>query len=379
MTNERNKINAQAPPRSSADTRGASATAPTHARAGEQEKRSYVGKSAFARTVRLPITVIFFASTLFFSGASSLAPVDAQTALCADPQPARVLPANDGVTTQTIDPNLTAAVAAAKAMRPDPESANRIDPITMAAMAAADLTEKRALDGKLKRGSVTVLPDRATLVRECLGLGRPSALSNVLADLTAVSPAAASVGPGYAWVDFLNQQAQGANEWCGPATVSEVANTMYNNARLSNPVSQSTAASYMGTNVDGTSVTNLLDGLNNYVGLPVSGINWYRFVWVSMSPQPADKTTFINNLDFDVTRGWPVAGDAWEEINQPHLLNHPPNQLVKHWFEVGGYSNYGDSTYYMDSAMTVWPAVQAYNWFDTWTMILIFGGFGYAW
>lgn len=318
---------------------------------------------------------------MLLSGASSTTAVNALTARCADPQPARVLPADDGdeVRPEPIDPSLTAAVAAAKAQLHDSERANRIDPAQMAVISAAHMRDKRALDGTLRRGSVTTLPDRATLLRECLGQSSATHLSNLLARFDAVPRAAAAVGPGYAWVDFLNHQGQQNPTWCGPATVSEFAYTMNNNGRLSNPVSQSTAAGYMGTNVNGTSVNNMVAGLNTYVGVPVSGINWYLFSWVSDAPTAADKANFIDRLDFNVTRGWPVAGDAWEAPNQPHLYNHPPNLEILHWFEVGGYRTYGDSTYYIDSATTVWSAVQPYNWFDTWTMILIFGGLGYAW
>jgi hypothetical protein len=135
----------------------------------------------------------------------------------------------------------------------------------------------------------------------------------------------------------------------------------------------------MGTNSNGTSVSAMVEGLNNFVGRPIAGWNYYAFVWIPFYPTQWDKNRFISHLDYDVRRGWPVAGDAWEYPYQPHLRGHPSHMEILHWFEIGGYGAYGDSTYYIDSATTVWSSVQPYNWFDTWTLVVILGGRGYAW
>jgi hypothetical protein len=332
------------------------------------------------RVNRSPLLVAFFVSSLMLAGTPGMKPANAETATCNDPTPARYLPADDGVTTKTIDPRLTAAVAAAKAAVPDTEAANRPDPATNAAMNAAALVRKQALAAHLRPGSATILPDRATLLRTCLGQSATSSFTDAFAKVWAPSVALGSIGPGYAWVDNLNHQGQEQAWWCGPATLSEIANTEFQNARLPiTPITQGQAASAMGTTQDGTGVGQMVSALNQYVGHPVSGSDWYVYVWVSTSQTEQDKSDFIFRLDFDVRNTFPIAGDANEPVGQPRLLNHPSNVPILHWFQVGGYSNYGDSTYYLDSATTVWSGVQPYNWFDTWTMILIFGGLGYAW
>jgi hypothetical protein len=114
------------------------------------------------------------------------------------------------------------------------------------------------------------------------------------------------------------------------------------------------------------------------VGVPDAGWNFYGFVWMDFVPTAAQRSTFWSRLQQDVNAGWPLAGDAWEVPNGPHLNGHP-NQEIFHYFEIGGWGSYGSSMYYTDSATTVWASVQAYNWKDMYQVETILGGRGYYW
>jgi len=183
-------------------------------------------------------------------------------------------------------------------------------------------------------------------------------------------------GPGYAWVDYLNQQGQWNSYYCGPATVSEMALTVPGPSW----VDQGTAASYMGTDPSsGTTVGALVSGLNYYVGVPNYGWNFYSFVWMDYNPTPQQRSNFLANLQYDVSVNSPVAGDAWEVAGGPHLIGHPVGQTIFHWFEIGGWSTNTSQVYYADSATSVWSSVPRYSWQDTYTVASILGGRGYAW
>lgn len=171
----------------------------------------------------------------------------------------------------------------------------------------------------------------------------------------------------------LNQQGQLTSYYCGPATVSEIA------ATRGLRVAQTTSASWMGTGPDaGTSVDQLVRGLNHFVGEPSGGS--YAFVSLSYDPTPAERAAFVEHVRSDLTThgGWPVAGDAWEVPGGPHLVGHP-NVEIFHWVEIGGLGEGDTATYYADSATTVWSGVPAYSWIDTQAMATILGGRGYAW
>lgn len=301
---------------------------------------------------------------------------------CHDPTPARYLPAVDPA---SLDPAVAQSMAEQKTAAlqvNDPERANRDLSTGTAAAFAADVARKNAILATMpRRASVTILPDRATLERECARAGASTAERAVarLADAFSPQAAATSTGPGYAWVDWVNQQGQQQNTWCGPATVSEMATTMANNNLLTGPVSQSAAAASMGTDINGTDVTHEVAGINQYVAQPVVHWNYFSFVWVSTSPTQTDNTNFYNRIDYDVRNGFPLAGDANEAASQPHLVGHPLNQNIKHWFQIAGYQQYGAQVYYSDSATTIWPAVPAFSWYDLPTIVGIFGGLGYAW
>lgn len=332
-----------------------------------------------SRAASRALLVLLLAGTLTASGVTSVSAAGPSRDVCHDPAPAKALPPDKGAGVP-LDPAVVAAAARFKETAPDLERAYRLSFAETERVAAASLAKKIAMSarGQGQGASVTILSDHSTLVRECL---QPKASANLVSLLGRLdrTPVALATTYEYLWINWLNQQGQQTSYWCGPATVSEMATTEANNGRLSNPVSQATAASYMGTTTDGTTVNAMVSGLGQYVGTPVVGWNWYSFVWVTTSPTATEKANYLERLDFDLQHGFPVAGDAWEAAYGPHLLNHPTNLTIFHWFQIGGYNSYGANTYYIDSATTVWPAVQATNWLSTDTIMAVLGGRGYAW
>jgi hypothetical protein len=197
------------------------------------------------------------------------------------------------------------------------------------------------------------------------GLLRPARQPGMLPMLTS--------GSGYAYLS-LNQQGEQRNYWCGPADVSMLAWTVPGPSN----VSQSTAASWMGTTTDGTSEGQETSGLQHFVGNPDYGWNFYNFISMNDNPTSAQRSAFLSDLQTDVSLNSPVAGDAWEVVNGPHLVGHP-NQQIFHWFEIGGWNTNNGTSYYADPATSVWSTVPARSWFNTNTLETILGGRGYAW
>ena len=148
-------------------------------------------------------------------------------------------------------------------------------------------------------------------------------------------------------------------------------------------LNQWTVAGYMdgnggnSINANGTSVAQEVNGLNHYVGVPDFHYNYYGFVAMSYTPTSSDRSLFESRLDTDVSQSSPVAGDAWEVAGDVHLVGHPVNQTIFHWFEIGGRS--AAQTYYADSATSVWSGVPAFSWYNTSTLETILGGRGYIW
>jgi len=166
------------------------------------------------------------------------------------------------------------------------------------------------------------------------------------------------------------------NWYCGPATVAEMSATVPGPSAAN--LDQNAVAGYLGTTQSaGTSADRMADGLNHYVGVPDFGRNFYTYVWVNDTPTAAQRSTFVSNLKTDIGVFSPVAGNGWEVPGGPHLVGHPANQEIFHFFEIGGYND--TQVYYADSANTVWNSVPNYSWFDTYTMVTILGGRGYVW
>jgi hypothetical protein len=180
---------------------------------------------------------------------------------------------------------------------------------------------------------------------------------------------------------YQYQYGQVTGSFCGPATIEEISSSVPGPSPIG--LSQWSIAAYMDgqggneINANGTNVDQETNGLNHYVGVPDYGWNFYGFVGMSYNPTSGDRSGFEANLASDVSNNSPVAGDAWEVAGGPHLVGHPVNQTIFHWFAIYGTS--GSSTYYADSATTVWSGVPAFSWFSTYTLETILGGRGYIW
>jgi hypothetical protein len=172
-----------------------------------------------------------------------------------------------------------------------------------------------------------------------------------------------------------NQQAQWNSYYCGPAAVTEVLGMrgVYTD--------QGTMAGQLGTTTDGTAWYDgyrypVADVLNNNFGG-----NYYAAVAVAYNPTSSDYSNYNSYLVYDIDHGWGIAGDAWEEAGGAHLVGHPVNQTIFHWFAIRGYSDYGNTTSYEDSvagSVIGWP-VPPYSDLASSTIVAILGGRGYVW
>jgi hypothetical protein len=176
------------------------------------------------------------------------------------------------------------------------------------------------------------------------------------------------------------QQPQQTDYYCGPATVSEMLR------QVGVKVSQSKAARELNTTPNGTD-------WSDSTGYPVPNTlnadqqrNSYVAVALPWSPTDAQIQTYENDLVTDINRngGAPLAGNAYEVPGGPHLVGHPENQEITHWFDIRGYSNSGATTEYEDSvhgASSIgWSAaVPAYSALSSSTIVDILGARGYDW
>jgi hypothetical protein len=176
------------------------------------------------------------------------------------------------------------------------------------------------------------------------------------------------------------QRAQINSYYCGPATVSEML------AQMGKTVGQRKSARELGTNKGGTGwsdgsgypvpeVLNMNQSRNNYVAV---GLPW--------SPTKHEIKTYEVDLVTDINHkgGAPLAGDAYEVAGGPHLVGHPVNQTIFHWFDIRGYKDSGATTDYEDSvhgASSIgWAAtVPAYSSLPSPTIVNIVGARGYDW
>jgi len=176
------------------------------------------------------------------------------------------------------------------------------------------------------------------------------------------------------------QQPQINGYFCGPATVSEML------AQMGHGLTQQRAAGELGTNVAGT-------GWSDLSGNPVPRVlnqhqhrNNYVAVALPWAPTGSQVRAYERNLVTDINRrgGVPLAGDADEVPGGPHLVGHPVNQTIFHWFDIRGYQQNGALTDYEDSVHNAssigWSAtVPAYSTLPSATIVDIIGARGYDW
>jgi hypothetical protein len=176
------------------------------------------------------------------------------------------------------------------------------------------------------------------------------------------------------------QRAQINNYYCGPATVTEML------AQMGKTLGQRKTARQLRTNRNGT-------GWSDAHGYPVPAVlnknqrrNNYVAVGLPWSPTKAQVRRYETDLVTDVNHqgGAPLAGDAYEVPGGPHLVGHPVNQTIFHWFDIRGYRKSGATTDYEDSvhgASSIgWAAgVPAYSSLPSATIANIVGARGYDW
>jgi hypothetical protein len=187
-------------------------------------------------------------------------------------------------------------------------------------------------------------------------------------------------GPGYGYLGWMYHYDQITNGWCGEATIEEMSATVPGSSPIG--LSQTTIANFFQpgrSGSTGTSVDEMVNGLNNYVGRPDFGFNFYHFIGMDGSPTTDQRNAFLSDLQLDVdTYSSPVAGDAYEVTNHNHLVGHP-NQNIMHWFAIGGWDTNQGQIWYTDSAHSVWTSVPPYSWYSTYNAETIMGGRGYVW
>jgi hypothetical protein len=151
-------------------------------------------------------------------------------------------------------------------------------------------------------------------------------------------------------------------------------------------LSQRRAARELGTNSDGT-------GWSDGSGYPVPKVlnanqrlTSYVAVGLPWTPTGAELKTYEIDLVTDINHngGVPLSGDAYEVPGGPHLVGHPLNQTIFHWFDIRGYQRSGAITDYEDSvhgASSIgWAAtVPAYSSLPSVTILNIMGARGYDW
>lgn len=185
------------------------------------------------------------------------------------------------------------------------------------------------------------------------------------------------------------QQAQQTYYWCGPAATAGAL------AERGVSVSQSTAASLLGTTVDGTDWSGSDGNIPSAykTGHPVADVLTYELhgqgatyypVGLPDSPSSSDVSSFEANLVADIDNGWDLVGNAWEAPGGPHLVGHPSNQEIFHYFTMRGYTSSGANTEYQDSvhgaSSISWSSgVPAYSTLSSSTITVINGGRGYIW
>jgi hypothetical protein len=180
-----------------------------------------------------------------------------------------------------------------------------------------------------------------------------------------------------------NQTSQTTSYYCGPASVHETLGA------VGVSLSQSAAATKLHTTTDGTAWSG---GGTSPSGYPVPDVlngmqkrNYYVPQPVSTAVTSDTISTYKRDLRVDIeTVRAPLVGDAWEAPGGPHLVGHPTNREIFHWFEIRGYQNTGGSTMYEDSvhgaSSISWSgSVPAYSTLASSTIVTIVSGRGYVW
>jgi hypothetical protein len=255
---------------------------------------------------------------------------------------------------------LVASAGTARAGDTAWKAAHDTDPhLPLTAQQVEMTAEKRAAEPQLGAAfNATLVP--ATQCGTCDGGGFPKAVAL----------------PG-------NQTPQANGYYCGPAAVHEALGS------LGVWLTQPAAATELHTTTDGTAWSG---GGTSPSGYPVPDVLNARQNRNYYVPQPVSSatssaiSTYEADLESDIY-GWgaPLIGDAWEtKYSDYHLVGHPTDRTIFHWFEIRGFQNYGAATMYEDSVHNAssisWSAgVPAYSTLQNAQIVSIVAGRGYVW
>ena len=180
-----------------------------------------------------------------------------------------------------------------------------------------------------------------------------------------------------------NQTPQSKDYFCGPAAVHEALDA------LGVAMTQTAAAAALHTTAVGTGWSGAATSPSGYPVPDVLNANQSRNYYVPQAvgtPTSKAISTYEKDLVTNVSGVHaPLIGDAWEtSASDHHLVGHPTDRTIYHWFEIRGYSDSGATTLYEDSvhgATSVsWSAsVPAYSSLPSSWIISIVNGRGYVW
>lgn len=178
-----------------------------------------------------------------------------------------------------------------------------------------------------------------------------------------------------------NQVAQIKYYYCGPAAVKEALGVQGVGS------TQDGLADSLGTTTDGTAwyLGNNDYPVPNVLNARLPGTFTYVPVNVDYTPTSSQVSNFEGHVVADIYDGYAPIGNAWEVAGGPHLVGHPKDKTIYHYFEIRGYDNSGGDTKYEDSVYDAtsvsWYAdvTSAYSTMSSSTIATILGGRGYVW
>lgn len=173
---------------------------------------------------------------------------------------------------------------------------------------------------------------------------------------------------------------QETNYWCGPAAV-QASLRQRGTYRSQTQLAVDLDVGSSGGTYWGEGRTAPVPRVMNTYGN--AGAYWIGRA-VAYSATADDKARFVDNLVYDIDRGYPILGNAYQVKDGPHLNGHPLEKAIQHWYEIRGYYGSGYSTAYADPAAGApsisWSAnVPRYSSLASDYITRINGGRGYVW
>ncbi|XVX21997.1 C39 family peptidase [Actinomycetota bacterium] len=189
---------------------------------------------------------------------------------------------------------------------------------------------------------------------------------------------------------------QSKGYWCGPAAVQEALLHLRDSRGLNVSVpTQSALANDMKTDTSGTAWSGIYVAVSvpgGATGRPVPDVlNHYlanystRYYPVEVaSATSTNVDNFKTRVMADISSKSPLIGDAWETTNSTyHLVGHPEDRTIFHWYTMMAYSSYGGYVRYEDSAHSPYVSwgsgVPEYSTLGAVRHTTIMSGRGYVW